>query len=247
MSATKWVPQGLGATPKKTATLIVLGLVLAGVAYNNFSGDDYPVATAPRPAAAPNVGTVTTAVQTPGPAVRTTARTTARPSSRGKSRGGSDEFKPSVLLPEDIDLTKIDPTVRTDLLARVRGVGNVGGSRSLFEFYTPPPPPPPKQAPIIPKPPAEIPKPVESKPAVAVKPPPPPIPLKYFGYQGEPRNGKMRALFVDPQGETPYVAGVNDMIRSRYRVVRIGTTSAELEDTVEKNTQTLRIADRQDP
>jgi hypothetical protein len=79
-----------------------------------------------------------------------------------------------------------------------------------------------------------------------VKQGPPPIPLKYFGYEGVPRaGGHLRALFVD--GEDPFIAGENEMIRNRYRVIRIGVTSAEVEDTVAKNTQTIRILDKQDP
>ena len=123
-----------------------------------------------------------------------------------------------------------------------------GGSRSLFEFYTPPPPPPPKVDPI--KPVAPAPKPAaETKPATPPAPPKqvaPPIPLKYFGYEGAPRAGqKLRALFVD--GEDNFIAGENDMIRNRYRVVRIGTTSAEVEDTTSGSKQTIRIIDRSDP
>ena len=58
-------------------------------------------------------------------------------------------------------------------------------------------------------------------------------------------SAKLRALFVD--GEDNFIAGENDMIRNRYRVVRIGTTSAEVEDTTSKSTQTIRIIDRSDP
>ena len=56
---------------------------------------------------------------------------------------------------------------------------------------------------------------------------------------------KLRALFVD--GEDNFIAGENDMIRNRYRVVRIGTTSAEVEDTTSGSKQTIRIIDRSDP
>lgn len=233
----KWMPTGLGAEPKKVMVLIGL-VVLAPVAYWYGNSSDVPVSSAP--VAAPARASL--------PIVEPTRMAAPRAKNRGKAgRPVTEDFRPTLNLPDDFDLSKVDPTLRTDLLAKVREVGEAGGSRSLFEFYTPPPPPPPKVV-INPTP---APKPVVSDakpqpPAIAAKPPAPPIPLKYFGYEGAPRAGrKLRALFVD--GEENFIVGENDMIRSRYRVVRIGTTSAEVEDTVAKNTQTIRIVDRSDP
>jgi hypothetical protein len=228
------MPAGLGAEPKKVILLIVLlGLLVPAWWYGNSSDTPVAAPTAPR-ASLPVVEPIAVTRPAPRPAARTT-------------RGGADDFRPSLKLPDDFDLTKVDPTLRTDLLARVREVSDGGSSRSLFEFYTPPPPPPPKVEPI--KPTAPKPEVADAKPVAPVKavpPPPPPIPLKYFGYEGTPRGGtKLRALFVE--GEDHYVVSENDTIKNRYRIVRIGTTSAEVEDTVSKNTQTLRILDRQDP
>jgi hypothetical protein len=154
-------------------------------------------------------------------------------------RGSNDGFSPSIKPPEGLDLTTVDPNLKLSLLERVRAVGDVGGKRSLFEFYTPPPPPPPKVDPIKV---AQAPKPVEAKPADPVKPsdpPPPPIPLKFFGYEGRPGDRVRRALFVD--GEENFVVREGDLIRDRYKVLRIGVTSVEVEDTVAKNSQTLHI------
>jgi hypothetical protein len=234
----KWMPSGLGAEPKKVALLIVL-LVLAPVAYYYGNSSDTPVT--------PSSPTPGTRVSLPA---AEPAALIAQPPSRNRVvRGGTDDFRPSLKLPEDFDLSKVDPTLRTDLLARVKEVADAGGSRSLFEFYTPPPPPPPKVDPIKPTAPKTDPFAESAKPAAPVKatpPPPPPIPLKYFGYEGTPRGGaKLRAFFVE--GEETYLAGENETIKNRYKIVRIGTTSAEVEDTVSKNTQTLRILDRQDP
>jgi hypothetical protein len=234
----KWLPSELGAEPRKLAILIGL-LVLAVGAYFYGNSSTAPVTTiAPAPRAS-----VPVALAPPIVPQRVQTRT--------KSKSVRDEdFHPTLKLPDDFDLSKVDPTLRTDLLARVRQIGDVGGSRSLFEFYTPPPPPPPKVDPIKPteavkaSPPVEFPKPVETGPAPP--PPPAPIPLKYFGYEGTPRAGrKLRALFVD--GEEHFVVGEGELIRGRYRVVRIGTTSAEVEDMTGKNTQTVRILERQDP
>ncbi len=229
----KWMPSGLGAEPKKVMFLIALIPIGIG-AYFYGNSSDTPVTPAPPPKTS----------RAPLPVVEPT--NVVRPAARNV-RAGSDDFHPSLKLPEDFDLSKVDPTLRTDLLARVREVDG-GSSRSLFDFFTPPPPPPPPVKPIIPATKvdqfAEAAKP--TAPVKATPPPPPPIPLKYFGYEGTPRGGsKLRALFVE--GEEYFVVGENDMVKSRYRIVRIGTTSAEVEDTVSKNTQTLRIIDRQDP
>lgn len=233
----KWMPTGLGAEPKKVIFLIFL-VVLLPVAY--WFGNSSDVPTAPsRPASSVPVAPA----GSPAAPIRPPAAK-ARP----PQRGGTADFRPTLKLPDDFDLSTVDPTLRTDLLARVREVDAAGGSRSLFEFYTPPPPPPPVE-PIKPQPPPPPPVVAETKPiapAAPVKPPPPPIPLKYFGYEGVPRAGsRLRALFVD--GEDSFIAGENEMIRNRYRIVRIGTTSAEVEDTVAKDTQTLRIVERMDP
>lgn len=235
--AAKWMPSGLGAEPKKVAFLLAL-VAMVPVAWW-YGNSDTPTSSSQVAVPRASVPVVPQGMPTPLPAARAKATRAAR--------GGTDDFRPTLNLPDDFDLSKVDPTLRTDLLAKVRGVGEAGGSRSLFEFYTPPPPPPPKVDPIKPTTPVK-PVPAETKPAPPVTPVKvsPPIPLKYFGYEGAPRAGrKLRALFVD--GEENFVVGENDMIRNRYRVVRIGTTSAEVEDTVSKSTQTLRIIDRSDP
>jgi len=234
----KWMPSGLGAEPKKVMFLIALVPIAVG-AYFWGQSSDTPVT----PPSAPKTTRTVVPVVEQSPVARPSPRAATR-KTRG---GGTEDFRPTLKLPEDFDLSKVDPTLRTDLLAKVRDAGDVSGSRSLFEFYTPPPPPPPKVEPIKPTTPKVDPFAAEAaKPAAPVKatpPPPPPIPLKYFGYEGTPRGGKkLRALFVE--GEEHYIAGENDMVKNRYRIVRIGTTSAEVEDTVSKNTQTLRIVDR---
>jgi len=139
-------------------------------------------------------------------------------------------------------VSRIDPTLQLDRLAKVRNVSVEGGSRSLFEFYTPPPPPVPKPTPIVPKPltAADL-KAAELKKGPAPPPPPPPIPLKFYGYSGAMRSTVRRAFFLD--GEDIVQAGENETIRNRYKIIRIGVNSAVVEDTVAKNQQTLPLAE----
>jgi hypothetical protein len=72
-----------------------------------------------------------------------------------------------------------------------------------------------------------------------VKPALPPIPLKFYGYVSPSQRGSRQAFFLD--GDDIFVAGENDVIRNRYKVIRIGVNSAVVEDTTNKNQQTLPL------
>lgn len=54
-----------------------------------------------------------------------------------------------------------------------------------------------------------------------------------------PRGATKRAFFAD--GDDIFVAGENEMIRNRYKVVRIGINSAIVEDITNNNQQTLPL------
>ncbi len=138
----------------------------------------------------------------------------------------------------------IDPTLRVDLLAKLREVQVQDVHRSLFEFGSPPAPkrPEPKieQAKLAEmrqkqqearEKAAEMPKP---------KPPPPPIPLKYYGYINRSNSPVKRAFFLN--GEDIFIAGEGDVInKGRYKIVEIGVNSAVVEDTEHSHKQTLRL------
>jgi hypothetical protein len=230
----KFVPAGLGAEPKKLAILGVL-LVVAGVVYWINSGPSIPE----------GANTAAAVKAQPVPVVAPRPATVSSPT-RSATRGGrppnsADDFRPTLKLPEGLDISRVDPTLKLDLLGKVREVSAGAGSRSLFEFYTPPPPPVPKPPPIIPKPVlASDPKPAPP-PGPAPPPPPPPIPLKFYGLSGALRSTVRRAFFLD--GEDIVQAGENEIIRNRYKILRIGVNSAVVEDTVAKNQQTLQMVE----
>ena len=234
----KWIPSNIGAEPKK---LVILGALLAA------AGTVYWINSTPD-APAPN----STAKATPIPTIPTIPavpqRTAASSSPRVETRAAGRiiaDFRPSLKLPEGTDVSLIDPALHLELLAKLRSVEASGGSRSLFAFSDPPPPPPPKVKPIVPGPVAalEPPKPpTEVAPlAEPAKPPPLPIPLKFYGYAGTSRGGARRAFFLD--GEDIFVAAENELIRNRYKIVRIGVNSAVVEDTTNQNQQTLPLAE----
>ena len=237
----KFVPAGLGAEPKKLAILGVL-LVVAGVVYWTNSGPNIPEGANVSPAAAAKVQPVPPVAARPA-TVSSTSSSAQRPATRGgRGPNSADDFRPTLKLPEGLDISRVDPTLKLELLGKVREVSTDGGSRSLFEFYTPPPPPPPKVT-IVPTPK------IENKQTEAAKgpvpppppPPPPPIPLKFYGYSGALRSNVRRAFFLD--GEDIVQAGENETIHNRYKIIRIGVNSAVVEDTIAKNTQTLQLAD----
>jgi hypothetical protein len=140
----------------------------------------------------------------------------------------------------------IDPTLRLDLLAKVQGVKLTGGNRSLFDFSAPPPPDPKKvveqakaAAPAKPYGPQPAPPPPTPTPT----PPPPPIPLKFYGFVNSSRPGApKRAFFLE--GEDIHVAGEGELIKKRYKVVRIGVNSVVVEDTEHKHEQTLPLEEQ---
>jgi hypothetical protein len=224
------IPSNLGADPKKIAVLGGLVLVAAYFYFSNSNSGGGP--TTPIVSRVP--------VVTPGIGPRV-ARSSFR---QVQQAGGSTkEFKPS-LKPKNIDTASIDPTLRLDLLAKLKTVDAQGGTRSLFEISAAPP----EEVKAVVKEPEKIaiaPKlvgPIQEKPP---EPPPdpkaPPIPLKFYGFVNKTKVGDKRAFFLD--GEEIVIAAEGDTIKKRYKIVRIGVNSAVVEDTEFKsnNQQTLPL------
>ena len=235
------VPSKLGTESKKKVVMLgalVALLVVIFIWNSTSSSTPSAVPVAPRAAVTPGAtGPRTSASTTPSimPAHRTV---------RGQTQS-VDDFRPTLKLPDGTDVSKIDPALKLELLATLKNVAMEGGARSLFDFGQPPPPPTPKVDPIKPgqlalgankgtdkqKEP--------DKPAGP--PPPPPIPLKFYGYSNAARSGARRAFFLS--GDEIFVAGENDMIQNRYKVIRIGVNSAVVEDTSNKHQQTLPLVE----
>lgn len=241
----------LGAEPKKVAVLAGL-LLLAGYSFytNLLSNPAMPEEAAsrtrsPQPAAAVDAGSL------PSPPAAEEPRPARQLPAAGR---GIAEFRPS-LKPAGTehrpDPMKVDPTLRLDLLAKLQNVSVEGGMRTLFDFSTPPP-----AAPAKPDPKIEL-KPVkdnkksaetakaesaQGKAAEPAKPPPPPIPLKFYGFSSPKASGggtEKRAFFLE--GDEIHVAGEGELIKRRYKVVRIGINSAIVEDIEHKHQQTLAL------
>jgi hypothetical protein len=231
---------GMGADRKR---VVILGVLLAIAAYFYFSGSapsGSPATSQQRPSGV--LGPATS----PRLAARQASRTT-----RGQSksfRNGGD-FKPSLKPNKDeqIDRSSIDPTLHLDSLTRLKSVKVEGGSRSIFDFgatapvvvagkepekiipqkryFTGPVPPPEPVAKVEPP-----------------KPQPPAIPLKFYGFVNQTKAGVKRAFFLD--GDDIIVASEGQLVKNRYKIVRIGLNSAIVEDTqFENHQQTLPLVE----
>jgi hypothetical protein len=64
---------------------------------------------------------------------------------------------------------------------------------------------------------------------IAPQPPPPAIPLKFFGFANRP--GEPKKVFLI-KGEDTFIAGEGEIVDRRYKVVRISATSVEIQDLV---------------
>jgi len=244
------VPSSVGANRKNIAILGGLVVVLAAVFIINRTPSapggqtpDVPSSSAAqvqtRAVPLDPVAISTVAPRTPSPTPMPAQRAApGRPADRFGAERSIQDFKPSLKPPEGTDVSRIDPTLRLDLLAKLQEVPMQGGTRSLFEFA---PAPAPKAAPPAVEPIKPLTPPPPSNPvaSAAAKPPAPPIPLKFYGYVGGAHGATRRAFFLE--GDDIFVAGEGDTVHNRYKIVRIGINSAVVEDTTNKNQQTLPL------
>lgn len=225
--------KGLGAEPKKLAILGVAVVVLAVVVYLNM-GSSSDNAPAPQPRAAQSA--VPAASPDPGASVFSPpVETRPRPPLKTGRGRVKQQFKLGIG-DKQPDPGSIDPTLRLDLLAKVQAVGMAGGARNLFQFGASPLPPKPDPK-IVPVQPVIVaPTPTPGPPPT---PPPPPIPLKFYGYATPAPSGAKRVFLLD--GEDIIVAAEGQLVKSRYKLVRVGINSVVLEDMQFKHQQTLPL------
>ena len=129
-------------------------------------------------------------------------------------------------------LAALDPTLRLDLLEQIRQVDYKGPSRNIFEPYTPPPPQqpveaPPVSAPVIPR---------SSGPA------PVNIPWKFYGMAVRSGSFQKKAFLTD--GEEIFIGEEGSLFARRYKIVRIGVNSIEVEDTQTSQKQQLPLQEQ---
>jgi hypothetical protein len=130
-------------------------------------------------------------------------------------------------------LQSADPVLRLDLLARLDAVKYEGSDRNIFQFNTAPlvaaaPMPKPLASPFV--------GPVAPRPPEPPAPPPPvvlpPVPLKYYGVVTTVGASSKKVCLQD--GEDIFVASEGELVKKRYRVIRVEEHSVEMEDTQSK-------------
>jgi hypothetical protein len=228
----------LGAERKKLFVLAAL-LVVAGIVYwiNSASDAPPPSTTGAHPAANITAPTQTEAV---------------RAATRRKPTGGPDGVGEKTFeAPLTVDPVKTDPTLRLDLLAKLQDLKEEGGVRNIFKREAAPPEPTVvadagKKVPKVPNVDVHQPQPPSEKEKASTgQPPPPPVPtaapitLKYYGYSKKRSDGEKKAFFLD--GDDVIVAAEGEIIKKQYKVLRIGDTAVQMEDTTSKSTQSLPI------
>ena len=125
----------------------------------------------------------------------------------------------------------LDPRLRLDLLKSSEDITYAGTGRNIFLSYDEAPIPKPVADPRLDKSQAQAQ--IPSGP-----PPPPPITLRFFGFANKP--GQPRKVFL-AKGQDIFIAGEGDIVDRRYKVLRIGPTSIELQDVLNNNRQSIPI------
>jgi len=126
-------------------------------------------------------------------------------------------------------LAALDPTLHPEIMRQAESLEYTGKGRNIFSLTSMP---------------TEIPKPVASVRQVAVNtgppppPPPPPITLGFYGYASE-KSGQKQVFLL--HGDDIFIASEGDVVDRRYRVVKIGPASIQVEDIPYHNTQTLPL------
>lgn len=149
----------------------------------------------------------------------------ARPASRPKA-----DSVPRPAAAKTVATASLDPTLRLDLLRASEDTQYEGSGRNIFRAYEPPPPVPK----VVGK---------QGDPCVLLHPgcpgyvpPPPPITLKFFGFANQP--GEPKKVFL-ADGDRIFVGKEGDIISRHYKILKISSTSVEVEDVLNNNRQVL--------
>lgn len=219
----------LGAERNKVVVLVVTTVVAAGTIYIQFLKNEVAMPTQQR--ASTKVGNLTPPRAFPQEHSSTSVRRIERENSN-----------------QSLDPMTVDPTLRTELLTKVRSVEFAGVERNLFRFA--------EQKMLSPLLTAEEIRrsqerlshlreqkrretkssPVIQRPAV------PPINWKYYGFANSRRDARKRAFLLN--GEEIFVATEGDIFKKRYRIVRIGINSITIEDMRFSQKQRLSLEER---
>jgi hypothetical protein len=167
-----------------------------------------------------------------GATAGTTSTADAKKAPRNTDRS-SQKWPPATKLQQTASL---DPALRFDLLKQSENQDYEGGKRNIFSD----------------QPNIEIPRPIDPggiRPGPVTPPgpvvvPPPPIPLKFYGFATQAGQPK-RVFLSSTSGDDVFVGTEGQVINKRYRIVKINNASVEMEDILNSNKQTLPLTSPQ--
>jgi hypothetical protein len=161
----------------------------------------------------------------PPPTVVTAPRPTV-PSAGSEGSSASPNARTAVKVS---GLAALDPTLHPEIMRQAESLAYTGNGRNIFSQFSAPP--------AIPQPIAPI-RNANVNPGPPPPPPPPPITLGFYGYAAE-KTGQKQVFLL--HGDDIFIASEGDVVDRRYRVVKIGTASVQVEDIPYHNTQTLPL------
>lgn len=127
-----------------------------------------------------------------------------------------------------------DPSLNLETLQRSREVKYEAGGRNIFQM----------QAAKIEQPTAPVRQAQQEEYGPFPTPPPPPppkIPLVFYGFANKP--GEPKRVFLG-EGERNFVAGLNEIVDRRYKIVQIQANEILVEDMLNNNRQPIRLTPR---
>ncbi|MGO9774958.1 MAG: hypothetical protein ACLQGT_04740 [Terracidiphilus sp.] len=204
-------------TEKKGQVYVLVALFAVIVCIGGYEIKDNFFASAP--AAAPVAARPATAQ--PAKAPVSVQKAPATPSASGAQEA------------QKLSNAGIDPALHLDKLAQTESVEYMGTGRNIFSAESAPAPIEKLAASPRPGQPG-----ISSAPAAPVKPTPPAIDLKYFGYS-QSRDKSLQAFFV--RGEDIFIARSGEVVDHRYKVGVIQPASVEVTDLGYNNTQRLPL------